>query len=76
MFALCDLALYLFPLICGVDFKLFGIGMCSNSVASPIHRHFVAKLAYCLLFCFSVCLVAALFVAVYALAICVQFPAG
>lgn len=42
-----------------------------------IHGHYVTKLACCLLFSFPVFCVAALFVAVYALAVVrVQFPVG
>lgn len=61
VFALCDLALYLFLLICGMDFKLFGIGMCSNSVASPDSQAFCCKtglLPSVFFFCvFSGCIV-------------------
>lgn len=61
VFALCDLALYLFLLRCGVDFKFFGIGMCSKSVASPDSQAFCCKtglLPSVFFFCvFSGCIV-------------------
>lgn len=55
-----------------------GIWMSSRSVFQVrIHRHYVTKLAYCLVCSFIVSWVAALCVAVHALAVvCVQFPAG